>query len=102
MMESDRISIDRITWARWRRAVGACVTSHPPARDTQSVAVPLREIRMGAAPCFAVLDSPATLPSASAAARRLGLLAPRIITVVTFAPDDTLANHHDLRPMPGR
>ena len=44
-----------------------------------------------------MLDGPGTLLGTDAAARLLGLLAERSITVVTFAPDDALAAQHDLR-----
>ena len=50
-----------------------------------------------AAPRFALLEGPGTLLGTDAAARLLGLLEERSITVVTFAPDDALAAHHDLR-----
>ena len=50
-----------------------------------------------AAPRFALLEGPGTLLGTDAAARLLGLLEARSITVVTFAPDDALAGHHDVR-----
>ena len=50
-----------------------------------------------AAPRFAVLDRPSTAVGTDAAAQILDLLAARSIAVVTFAPEDTLAAHHDLR-----
>jgi putative ATP-binding cassette transporter len=50
-----------------------------------------------AAPRFAVLEGPGTLLGADAAARFLGELATRSITAVTFASDDALAAHHDIR-----
>jgi putative ATP-binding cassette transporter len=48
-----------------------------------------------AAPCVAVLERPGTLLGTAEAARLMGLLARRSITVVTFAPDDALAACHD-------
>jgi vitamin B12/bleomycin/antimicrobial peptide transport system ATP-binding/permease protein len=50
-----------------------------------------------AAPRFAVLEGPGTLLGAEAAARFLEELRTRSITAVTFASDDALAAHHDIR-----
>jgi vitamin B12/bleomycin/antimicrobial peptide transport system ATP-binding/permease protein len=50
-----------------------------------------------AAPRFAVLEGPSTLLGGDSAARFLGELRTRSITAVTFASDDTLADHHDIR-----
>jgi putative ATP-binding cassette transporter len=50
-----------------------------------------------ATPRFAVLEGPGTLLGVDAAARFLGELATRSITAVTFASDDALASHHDIR-----
>jgi vitamin B12/bleomycin/antimicrobial peptide transport system ATP-binding/permease protein len=50
-----------------------------------------------AAPRFAVLEGPGTLLGADAAARFLEELRMRSITAVTFASDDALAAHHDIR-----
>jgi putative ATP-binding cassette transporter len=50
-----------------------------------------------AAPRFAVLDRPGTVVGTDAVAHILDLLATQSITVVTFAPEDTLAADHDLR-----
>jgi putative ATP-binding cassette transporter len=50
-----------------------------------------------AAPRIALLEEPGTLLGPEAAARMIGLLQERSITVITFAPDDALAARHDLR-----
>jgi len=50
-----------------------------------------------AAPRFAMLEKPDTLLGTDEAARLIGLLAKRSITVVTFASDDALATCHDRR-----
>jgi putative ATP-binding cassette transporter len=50
-----------------------------------------------AAPRFALLEAPGTLLGTDTAARLLGLLEQRSITVVTFASDESLAAYHDLR-----
>ncbi|HEY5755619.1 MAG TPA: SbmA/BacA-like family transporter [Steroidobacter sp.] len=50
-----------------------------------------------AAPRFAVLEGPSTLLGGDSAARFLSELRTRSITAVTFASDDTLADHHDIR-----
>jgi putative ATP-binding cassette transporter len=49
-----------------------------------------------AAPRFAVLDRPATLVPTGTVERVLDVLAEQSITVVTFAPDATLATRHDV------
>jgi putative ATP-binding cassette transporter len=50
-----------------------------------------------AAPRIVLLEGPATLLGTDAASHLIGLLHERSITVVTFAPDEALAAHHDLR-----
>jgi len=50
-----------------------------------------------AAPRIALLEAPGTLLGTDAAVHLIGLLQERSITVVTFAPDEALAAHHDLR-----
>jgi putative ATP-binding cassette transporter len=50
-----------------------------------------------ASPRIAVLERPGVLVGSAEAARLIGLLAERGITVVTFAPDDALADCHDQR-----
>lgn len=50
-----------------------------------------------AAPRFVVLDRPGTAVGTDAVAHILNLLAAQAITVVTFAPEDTLAAEHDLQ-----
>jgi putative ATP-binding cassette transporter len=49
------------------------------------------------APRFAVLEGPGTLLGTAAAERLLDEIRARSITAVTFASDDALASHHDIR-----
>ena len=50
-----------------------------------------------AKPRIALLEGPATVLGSDAAAHLIGLLQAQKIGVVTFAPDDALASHHELR-----
>lgn len=50
-----------------------------------------------AAPRFAVIEEPGTVLGTEAAARFLAEFATRSITAVTFASDDALVAHHDIR-----